>query len=125
VRVYEELPGFEHLHLEDSWVLAIANDAEGVRLDLEAVMTDEPPRWKPPNAGEQYSYLRVAIVFSPATAVELELSGRPPATDATGETDFGNIDSFRWIADRFELEGDCGRPRAQGAQPIVVEAGPV
>jgi hypothetical protein len=30
-------------------------------------------------------------------------------TDATGERDFGHIDSFEWEDDRFLLQGDWGR----------------
>ena len=35
--------------------------------------------------------------------------GAAPATDASGERDFGHIDSLVWEGDAFRLEGDWGR----------------
>ena len=56
----------------------------------------------------------VSLFVVPATdGVSFEPSNRPPARDATGEVDYGNIDSFvpaDWDGDpAWELSGDWGK----------------
>lgn len=45
--------------------------------------------------------------------------GAPPATDASGEVDFGHIDSLVWDGNAFELEGDWGRMEVSAARAEV------
>jgi hypothetical protein len=42
--------------------------------------------------------------------IDVRLSGVGPATDATGESDFGHVDAFVFnpVEDRWRLEGDWG-----------------
>ena len=122
VTSYEELPGFEHLYLEDSWVLRV-NDTPGeLRFDMEAVLTEDHPQWHPPKPGEQYAYKRVALVFAKPRRVQwAERMHGPPAVDASGEVDYGNIDVFTWDGTRFELQGDWGKVSVDGDPPLVID----
>ena len=115
------MPGLKHLYLEDSWVLGIEESPDELRFDLEAVLTEDHPRWSTPKPDEQYAYLPIALVFRRPRTIEFERSRCPPAVDATGEIDYGHIDSFQWEGCRFELEGDWGSVRIEGDPPAVIE----
>jgi hypothetical protein len=45
---------------------------------------------------------------------------RPPATDATGDEDWGHIDTFVWQDGRYELTGDWGHVVIYGAPPTLM-----
>jgi len=124
MRGYEELPGLEHLYLEDSWVLAVEEAEHELRFVVEAVLTEQHPQWHPPKPDEQYCYRRVALVFARPRSVEwLGRMDGQPAVDASDEVDFGNIDVSRWEGSVFELEGDWGQVRVEGPRPVIVETG--
>jgi hypothetical protein len=121
VSTYDELPGLEHLYLEDSFVLGVHDDADTLRFDIEAVLTEQHPRYSPPKPDEQYSYLPVALVFAAPRAVKWVERPMKPTVDATGEIDYGNIDSFTWEDDRYELSGEWGHVVIDGEPPAVIE----
>ncbi len=117
---YPELPGFENVYLEDSWVLAVTAGPDEFRLRLDMVLTEQHPRWTPPKPDEVYCYTSASVVFSEPRSVEwTRLPGRP-STDATGETDWGNIDSFVWDGSRYGLEGDWGAVTIEGDAPQLI-----
>jgi hypothetical protein len=119
---YEDLAGFEHLYLEDSWVLAVHESEHELRFDLEAVLTEEHPEWHPPKAGEVYAYKRLAVAFrEPREVTWLERATGPPSVDASGEADYGNIDVFTWEGNSFDLHGDWGHVRVEGNPPVIVD----
>jgi hypothetical protein len=121
VSTYDELPGLEHLYLEDSYVLAIDENPDALHFDLEAVLTEQHPHYSPPKPDEQYSYRRVDLVFTAPKAVNWIKRIMKPFTDAGGEIDYGNIDSFTWEGDRYELSGDWGHVIIDGPPPTIVE----
>ncbi len=84
---YWELPGLEQVYLEESWVLGIEVDQQLAAFQLELVLTEDHPRYQPPRPGEQYCYAPARLVFECAELVELQLSGAPPATDASVNSD--------------------------------------
>lgn len=122
VASYERLPGLEHLYLEDSWVLGVYESDVSLSFDLDAVLTEQHPQWHPPRPGEQYAYRRMALTFPSVRSVEWLSRGGPPATDASGKRDWGNIDSFVARDDgTYELEGDWGHVRVASDAPEVRE----
>ena len=68
-------------------------------------------------AGEQYSYRR--LTFPNVRRFEWLDRGGPAAVDATGERDWGNIDTFAADADTYELTGDWGHVRVESDPPQV------
>jgi len=103
---YEHLPGLEHLYLEDSWVLGFHDKPGEFRFDVEAVLTESHPEWHPPKPGEHYTYKRLSLVFHhPRTVQWVDRMTGPPAVDASGEVDYGNIDLFTCREGLFELQG--------------------
>lgn len=119
---YHELAGFENVYLEDSWVLAVTEDGDEFRLRLDVVLTEQHPRWAPPKPNEVYSYAPASLVFVKPQTVEWTRPAGRPSTDATGETDWGNIDSFMWDGSRYELEGDWGAVTVEGDAPQLIYA---
>jgi hypothetical protein len=120
VRPYHELPGFENVYLEDSWVLGVIESPSELRLDLDMVLTEQHPRWTPPKPDEVYSHLPAALVFAKPRRVEWTRQAGRPATDASGEIDWGNIDSFVWDDSRYMLEGDWGGVIVEGDPPQLL-----
>jgi hypothetical protein len=118
---YPELPGLEALYLEDSYVLGIRESGSEVRFELEAVLTEDHPRWSPPKAGEQYAYLRMDLVFPNTRRIEWVEQAMTPLRDASGEVDYGNIDSFEWRPGFYDLLGDWGHLRIESDEPVVME----
>ena len=106
---YEQLPGFEAVYLEDSFVLDVAAHPGVVRIDIEVVLTPRHPRYQPPRAGEQYCYHRSSILFESVDHLSWTYGGLRPAVDADGETDFGGIDEFGHDGSRYVVTGDFGR----------------
>jgi len=114
------LPGLEALFLEDSYVLGVREDTSDLCFELEAVLTEDHPRWSPPKPGEQYAYLRVDLVFPNPRRVEwLERTMRP-IPDPSGIVDYGNIDSFEWETRHYELSGEWGHVRIESDPPVIV-----
>lgn len=115
---WDVFPDLAGLVMEESWVLEVSPSDRAVSLRLEAVMTDEHPRFRPVARGEQHSYLSGWLTLRSDEPVEVELSGAPPALDATGETDLGHIDRLEQIdAEAWEAEGDWGLVRLR--RPVV------
>jgi len=109
MRPYVELPGFEELVLEESYVLGIEAVPGAVTFAVDFVLTPGHPAYAPPPEDENESYRRGTMRFTGVKRLEWSGQGAPPATDATGEADYGHIDDLQWDDNRFELEGDWGR----------------
>ena len=108
---YYELEGFEHVYLEDSFVLDI-REAEGVfELLIDAVLTEDHPDYHAPGPDSQYCYARAEIVFREVEKVRWLERNDHGFTDASGETDYGNIDFFMQTNREFYLGGDWGEVR--------------
>jgi hypothetical protein len=118
VQYYEAFSDLAGVHLEDSWVLELAPSDDGLALRLEAVLTPEHPLYEPPMPGEHHCYRTAWLSVHGEHRMEVHLSGSRPAVDATGEVDFGNVDTFAFnqSEDRWELEGDWGRARVRSPE---------
>jgi len=108
---YFELPGFEHLYLEDSYVLGLEEPADELVFLMEFVLTETNPVYQPPRPDEQYCYRKGRIRFDGIKAVEWLRRDFKPGTDADGCVDYGNIDVFLSYDNVFELEGNWGEVR--------------
>ncbi|HVW39840.1 MAG TPA: hypothetical protein VHC18_00665 [Amycolatopsis sp.] len=114
---YDQFPDLAGVYLEDSYVLAIREDADTVSFALEAVLTPQHPRYRPPQPDEQYCYAKANLVFTSVSEVRwLERSGLV-FTDATGEADLGNIDTMNYTNDHYELTGDWGQVQIFTREP--------
>jgi hypothetical protein len=109
VRPYTDLPGFEALVLEESYVLDIRATPGEVAFDVELVLTAEHPAYTPPPANETDCFRVGRVRFVEVRELVWREQGAVPATDASGERDYGHIDSLEWDSGTFRLEGDWGR----------------
>ena len=116
---YTEIEALESAYLEDSWVLSIEQVVGEVLFSLDLVLTKQHQRWRVPANDEQYCYCKAELVFRSVRTARWTFSGSRPATDVTGETDYGNIDSLRFAGDRFRLSGEWGVVVLESAAPIV------
>jgi len=105
---YPQLDGFESVYLEDSFVLGIEATPTRLVLLMELVLTPGHPAYHPPAPGEQNCYARATIEFRNVRSLTWAGQGSPPATDASGEMDYGAIDALFRNGSLFHLEGDWG-----------------
>jgi hypothetical protein len=108
VKSYIELPGFEQVFLEESYVLAVVARPSEVSFELDVVLTPQHPKYVAPDVGMFQCYRNGRLDFEGVTDLEWTGQGRPPATDASGEIDYGQIDAMTWDVGQFELEGSWG-----------------
>ena len=116
---YYQLEGFEHVYLEDSYVLDIRTDSTSVEFSLCVVLTEEHPLYRAPLAGEQYCYRRGLLRFPHVERVEWMEKSIMPSTDATGAVDYGNIDEFYLADGHYYLRGDWGRLEIKSSPPSL------
>lgn len=119
MKPYTDLPGFESLVLEESYVLGVEATPGALAFDLDLVLTPEHPAYAPPPATERECFRRGRIRFVQVRRLVWDAQGVPPATDASGEADFGHIDSLAWEGNVFTLEGDWGRMEVSAARAEV------
>lgn len=110
---FDELAG---VLLEESYVLAIDERDDAIEFSLDAVLTPSHPAYRPPAPNEKYCYRRGQLVVASVERPRVRRSGAPPATDATGERDFGNIDFLYPVdadgRDMWAMGGDWGELEA-------------
>lgn len=109
MKPYTDIPDFADLVLEESFVLGISATPARVTVDVEFALTPNHAAYAPPPPDENEAYRRGQICFIGVRRLVWEDQGARPATDATGEIDYGHIDDLRWDGATFELEGDWGR----------------
>jgi hypothetical protein len=112
VRAYYRLfKSLAEVYLEDSWVLEVDERGGSLVFDLEVVLTERHAFYGPPQPGELHCYRRGQLIVRSPLPISLRRSGNPPATDATGGQDYGNIDTVRPVdhePSTWELTGDWG-----------------
>jgi hypothetical protein len=124
MRPYTELPGLGEVVLEESYVLAIRAEPGVVSLDMDFVLTTNHPAYTPPPRSEAECFRRGVLRLTGVERLRWDGQGRPAALDASGEIDFGHVDSFEWENGRFVLAGDWGLidADAQGVEASLAEA---
>jgi hypothetical protein len=122
-RYFEVFGALVGVYLEDSWVLDVQEVQDSVTFRLDAVLTPEHELYGPPASGEQYCYRRGRMTVRSSQPMSLLRSDLPPAVDASGTVDYGNIDSFvpvDWEGkDAWELTGDWGQLLAVNPSVLV------
>lgn len=116
---YRGAPQLSTYYLEESYVLAITADLGQVSFAIDLVLTPEHTEYRAPIPTEQYCYRRGTIEFSGVTWLLWGEQGAPPARDASGEADHGNIDAFQCDGGRFFLEGAWGHMEVEALELSV------
>src|SRR4051812_32470875 len=106
---YDCDPRFDMYYLEDSFVLEIAESDERIAFRLELVLTPKHPLYATPPPSEHHCYRTGALIFEGVRRVNWIERHFRFSTDASGERDLGNIDTFKLSPDgEYELEGSWG-----------------
>lgn len=116
---YEPLPALSDVYLEDSYVLGIESDDRSVRFSIDLALTPEHPAYESPPPDEQYCYRRARISIDDARSVRWRRKTMQPFTDATGEVDYGSIDSWTLDGDVSHVEGEWGEVEVAGGDVSV------
>ena len=119
MRSYTEIPGFESVALEESYVIDICATPGILRFELELALTPDHPAYAAPPPEESECFRRGQIRFEGVKRLVWKGQGAPPATDATGEADRGHIDNFQWDEKTFSLEGDWGQINLLAAKVYI------
>jgi hypothetical protein len=97
---------------------------------LDLALAPTHSAYRIPPIGQMHCYRTARVTVQSDTAILLRRSTLEPATDATGELDYGHIDTFGPVNggddDAWELTGDWGdalvrRPRVR----ILLDQTPV
>jgi hypothetical protein len=116
-RQYWTLPDFADVYLEDTWVLDVSINLRTVEFHLDLVLRESHQSYEPPRVGEQYCYRKSTLVFDEVTSVNWTERGAQPAQGASGELDYGNIDSLSYEGNHFHLSGEWGVMEIVSTQP--------
>ena len=115
---WEEMEIFKGIDLNDSFVLSWAHKPNEVVFDLEASIWPESKYYEKPLKDEYtcYKHARLSIINIKEIKGLKEMSQVLPATDATGEKDYGNIDTLKKSKDGYYLEGEFGSVSIVGGE---------
>jgi hypothetical protein len=105
--------------LDESYVLGVAAQPGGLTFEVDFALTQEHPL-RPATAERDGMLSPRHLRFVGVERLVWEAQGAPPAIDASGESDFGHIDSFEWEDGRYVINGDWGRIEASAG---AVEVG--
>ena len=105
---YEDVPGFESVYLEDSFVLDVRVTPSAVVFELDLVLLEAHPLYSEPADGDQYCYRRGQIEFSHVSALGWTRRGLPPAVDQNAEIDYGGFDQFGEVEGHWFACGNWG-----------------
>lgn len=96
------------MYLEDSWVLEVCVIPGSLRIKLDVVLCEGHQDYTPPISGEQYCYRDGVILMDGISTLTWDTTSLSPAFDATGEMDYGSIDTFEQRGEEYEITGDLG-----------------
>lgn len=116
---YWDIPGFEGLYLEDSWVLEIRPVEGTLTILADLVLRESHPAYRRPRPGERYCYREGLITFDDVTDLSWAERGRMPARDASGGEDLGSFDQFEVEDGSYLMAGDFGRIVVISKPPTV------
>lgn len=118
---YWQLPGFENIYLEDSYVLSINANTISIQILLEAVLTENHPLYTPALSGEQYCYRQMTVYFPHPQTYDWFLKKISAIADPDGSLDYGNIDDFFMADDKYYLRGEWGELTIVSDPPRLVD----
>lgn len=117
---YGKLSGLKDVYLEDSFVLAVAEEPTFFRLTLLVALREAHADFAPPAWRERYCYRLGILDFQRTRSVTWSRRTMLKYRDADGRVDFGNIDVFyREGEATYHLEGDWGVVDVVSDPPFV------
>jgi len=109
VNDYREVGQLAVYHLEESYILDIQARPGFLACEVDLALNVDHPLHRPPPPEERHCYRRGRLEFSQVQDLHWVDQGTPPAKDATGEVDYGSIDSLEVEGQLYVMTGDFGR----------------
>jgi hypothetical protein len=109
MRPYTDLRDLGEIVLEESYVLGLKAEPGEITLEMDFVLTPKHPAYVTPPPSESECFRRGTLRFARVRRLTWVGQGAPPAVDASGEQDYGHVDSFEWEEAQFVICGDWGR----------------
>lgn len=116
---YYSFQGFENVFLEDSFVLNIKTSQILAEFLVEIILTEKHRLYSKPKPNEVYCYKKAKISFPKIENIVWIEVNICPSIDANNEVDFGNIDSFFYENDFYNISGDWGEVKIQSQSPTI------
>ncbi|NUR35731.1 MAG: hypothetical protein HOQ30_17135 [Gemmatimonadaceae bacterium] len=116
---YSEIPGLEHIALEESYVLAIHLLPERFVITLELVLLPGHPAYSQPASSEMYCYRLGSLVFPSPRSLRLQSEKFHKIPGLDEPADVGNIDSMQAIDGQYQLQGEWGELTIVSEKPVV------
>ncbi|MEV6237828.1 hypothetical protein [Lentzea sp. NPDC051838] len=117
---YTQIDELRLFYLEDSWVLGVTAWPGMLAFSIEFVLRPEHKDYQTPLPGERYSYRRGELRFEGVSNLHWIGQGLPPARDASGELDYGGVDSFELNDGFYRIRGDFGEVSVQADSLRIV-----
>ena len=102
-------PLLRHYVLDESWVLDFELRPGFLTFRMDLVLADTHPDHQEPQPDQQFDYRSALLLFEDVAECSWKRIGKRPARDASGESDWGNVDVARWEGNEWYLEGDFGQ----------------
>lgn len=109
VNDYREVSRLAVYHLEESYILDIQAHPGLLACEMDLALHIDHPLHSPHSPEERHCYRRGRLEFSQVSDLHWVDQGTPPARDATGELDYGSIDSLEMEGNLYVMTGDFGR----------------
>jgi hypothetical protein len=106
---YSQIDELRLFYLEDSWVLDVVARPGILAIALDVVLLAEHPDYEAPLPGESYCYRRGELRLEGVSSLHWVGQGLPPARDASGELDYGGVDSLEFDHDAYSITGNFGK----------------
>ena len=105
---YYELSVLEQIYLEDSFVLGVEVLPGTVKIQLDLVLREGHPSYVVPGAGEQYCFWKAVLKLEEVSEVTWHMPTGAPAIDASGDIEYGGIDSYEVDGSVHRIVGEIG-----------------
>lgn len=112
-----ELAGFS---LESSWVLDVSFKPGELLIKGEFVLTPNHAEYLPPDKGSVHCTRRGSLNFSDVTSLEWKSYGTTPGPDASGELDWGAIDSLEIEGHSYTIDGSFGAIQLEASSLTMI-----
>lgn len=113
---WTEMELFRGIDLNDSFVLGWQLEDDRLVFDLEVSVWPASKYYVAPKDGEYTCYRKAALIFEGVESIQglVSMSEAPSSTDASGETDYGNIDALIVRTGGISIVGDFGTVEIAG-----------
>lgn len=116
---YSNLSQLQDIYLEDSFVLGISTEPTKIEFSLEVVLNKNHSLYKEPVENESYCYRNANLIFTDFDSAKWLEKNDDYFIDASGQTDYGNIDFFHIAEKGFDLSGDWGHLIVTGGTVLL------